>query len=151
MTRGCEGLEVRDSELGGCWHRVRGSLACNGMERLASLHYFTGSASGFNPGGQRGKQWLWMLPPIPELTRLSHSLRDRRSEVSPLFLNQWLEISIALSFGFIYLIFYFWKILKNIENHTHESNHHLCSYQQELIILIILIYWFPKFSVYPWY
>ena len=96
-----------ETDLCGCWHRVRGSLADNGMERLASLHYFTSSAPWFSPTDCKGKQWSQMLPPVPELTGLSHSLRNRSDE-SPLFPNQWIQISVAISFGFI-LCFIFEK------------------------------------------
>lgn len=45
-----------ETDLCGCWHRLGGSLADNGMERLTSLHYFTSSAPWFSPTDCKGKR-----------------------------------------------------------------------------------------------
>lgn len=96
LPGGSEGLEVH---LWVCWPRVRVSLACSGMERLALLDYFTGSApcSALESRGRKG--WPWMLPPIQGTDWAPARLRDRWSNMSLLLQNQWIGISVALSFG----------------------------------------------------
>lgn len=65
VTRGLAGVVAHDPDVWDCWHRVRGSLACPGRERLALLHYFTGSAPCSASEAKGRKQWPQTFPPIP--------------------------------------------------------------------------------------
>lgn len=139
------------TDLWDCWHRVRGLPGLHWKGEMSTVALSHWQCPHSAPEAKGGKQWPWMFPPrLGTYWALPQSQRQMIKHVptapEPTSANIYGSLIWCYLLG--NFLFLERKKKKRKENHAYKSRHCLCPYQQELIILNILIYWFPTLSVF---